>query len=103
MREVIPRRGPTCWLALGRRPKTSRKTLHSLAAFLGKSVTEVRPTASCAEKRLVGRTSSHSPEGTPGECLRRRARSQRREPGEVATAACPALLGRRGRLLQLVE
>src|SRR2546425_516359 len=74
MREVIPRRGPTCWLALGRRPKTSRKTLHSPAAFLGQSVTEVRPTASCAEKRLVGRTSSARGSSADGGDERRAAR-----------------------------
>ena len=34
----------------------------SVAAFLGQSVKEVRPPATCAETRLVGRTSSGYPQ-----------------------------------------
>jgi len=42
----------------GRKPRGRPGTRLALAwRVLGKSVTEVRPAASCAEERLVGRTS----------------------------------------------
>src|SRR5207253_4561152 len=93
--------------------KRKRKRKRSSARRKRRKPRPCRPTWRWASKKRRSRRwppkrtpksqPSHSPEGTPGECLRRRARSQRREPGEVATAACPALLGRRGGLLQLVE
>src|SRR5437667_7660454 len=47
---------------LGTRPKSMKCLEISVAAFLGQSVKEVRPPATCAEKRLVGRTSRKAAE-----------------------------------------
>src|SRR5207245_7808252 len=61
---LVPKSGLSAEL-LGTRP-TSMKCLEiSVAAFLGQSVKEVRPPATCAEKRLVGRT-SEPPSRLPG-------------------------------------
>src|SRR5207244_7855781 len=54
---------------LGTRPKSMKCLEISVAAFLGQSVKEVRPPATCAEKRLVGRTSSS--QGKKGRLTRR--------------------------------
>ena len=69
----------------------------SVAAFLGQTIKEVRPPATCAEKRLVGRTSRTPSRGSPIVW------PATTRTGMICTICCVHLRSSRGTLIRQLD